>query len=53
MLKVFAPIAWHADMPEKPCRAVMTDATRLGNEVPIAPIVLPITICEMPSAQPR
>ena len=33
--------------------AVSTDAYRLGNDVPTAPTVSPITVDEMPVAQPK
>ena len=52
MLNVFEPKACERLIPAWPARAVSTDAYRLGNEVPTAPSVRPITVSETPRAQP-
>ena len=53
MLNVFEPNAWQMDIPAWPATAVRIDAYRLGNDVPTAPTVSPITVDEMPVAQPK
>ena len=45
-------ITWQSDMPAWPARAVRMDAYRLGKDVPMAPIVRPMTVSVTPSAQP-
>ena len=47
MLKVFAPIAWHADMPAKPCRAVMTEATDLCRPDDVARLLADCPVSEV------
>ena len=44
-LKMLAANAWTTAISAWPCRAARTDAYRLGNDVPAAPSVSPMTVC--------
>mmetsp|Transcript_47915 Transcript_47915/g.119866 ORF Transcript_47915/g.119866 Transcript_47915/m.119866 type:complete len:212 (-) Transcript_47915:1278-1913(-) len=51
MLKTLEPNAFDTAMLPKPCWATSTDETRLGNDVPAAARVRPITAAGMPHMQ--